>query len=123
MEMEMKFFAFQQNNSGGSFDHNPDEGIGIVVWVEAVDAAHANARAELIGLYFYGCRNGMDCSCCGDRWSEASEWMNEAGNSPTLYGEEWRAVDEGEEPTLDWNIPSYIHRMDGSFKAAKKVSA
>jgi hypothetical protein len=121
MDMDTKFFAFRQNNSGGSFDHKPAEGIGIVVWVEAVDEAHANARAELIGLYFDGCRNGMDCSCCGDRWSEA--YSRDGSDRPELYGVAWRAVDEGEEPTLDWNIPSYIHRMDGGFKAAKKVSA
>lgn len=121
MQIQTKFFAFRQNNSGGSFDHEPSEGIGLTVWVEAVDAAHANARAELIGLYFNGCQDGRDCSCCGDRWYEAYSGDSDIKDFPSLYGEQWRDVKEDESPTLDWNIPSYIHRMDGSFKAAIKV--
>lgn len=121
METKTKFYMFPQNNSGGFFDHDPDNGIGYTVWVEAVDASHANARAELIGLYFDGCRSGTDCSCCGDRWHEADD--DDASDMPESYGEAWREVEDGEEPTLHWEIPSYIHRMDGSFKAAKKVSA
>ena len=29
--------------------------------------------AEDIGLYFDGVEQGMDCSCCGDRWYRAWE--------------------------------------------------
>jgi len=121
MNVKTKFFAFRQNNSGGSFRHEPSEGIGLTVWVEAVDAAHANARAEIIGLYFDGCRSGIDCSCCGDRWNKV--YSNDSGESPALYGESWREAKDGEDATLDWGIPSYIHRLNGDFKAAVKVSA
>lgn len=59
-----KFFEFSQNNSGGSFD-----GFARFVFIQARNADDANARAEKLGLYFDGCENGIDCDCCGDRWS------------------------------------------------------
>ena len=72
-----KWFGFKQNNSGGSFDHDPESGIGYAIYVEADDAEHANYRAKRIGLYFNGCASGRDCSCCGDRWSEATAEVRE----------------------------------------------
>ena len=62
------FYTFRQNNSGGRFDFQPDKGIGRFVIVEAKTRQAAIQRAERIGLYFDGCRNGRDCYCCGDRW-------------------------------------------------------
>lgn len=59
----MKWFSFSQNNSGGSFD-GPRE-----VMVEASSASQANNIAESYGVYFEGCNDGIDCPCCGDRWS------------------------------------------------------
>ena len=63
----MSYFHFQQNNSGGYYD-GPKH-----IWVEARDAEHANERALFLdtGVYFNGCESDRDCSCCGDRWSEA----------------------------------------------------
>ena len=111
-----KFYTFRQNNSGGSFDHEPTDGIGLAVFVEANDLAHAIQRAERIGLYFNGCDTGRDCSCCGDRWSEP--WTDAGTEQPTLYGQPWRPAIEGEEPKLEWSIPSYIHYIGGEFKVA-----
>lgn len=111
-----KWFYFDQNNSGGSFDHDASQGIGYGLFIEATDAGHANYRAESIGLYFNGCDEGVDCECCGDRWSPASE--SDAADTPSRYGKNWRPVAEGEEPTLEWGIPLYIHPMEGPFVAA-----
>lgn len=115
----LKFFAFRQNNSGGTFDHDAEAGIGMTVFVQAVDSAHAEARGELIGLYFNGVNEGRDCGCCGDRWYGSDD----GEDVPTLYGEKWSPVADGYEPTLSWGLPSYIHYMDGSHKAAMKVAA
>ena len=80
----MAFYEFSQNNSGGSFDHDRDAGIGYRVWIEANNADQANDLAEGIGLYFDGCDTGMDCDCCGDRWYRQ---YGEAGtDEPTVYG-------------------------------------
>lgn len=118
--MNTKWFAFRQNNSGGSFDHEPEEGIGTTVFVEATDAAHAKDRAERIGLYFDGCAKGMDCSCCGDRWSE---WLDDddGTESPEQYGEKFRAAEDDDEPYLYFGIPLYMHYIGGAFKAVVKA--
>ena len=103
--IETKFFTFSQNNSGGSFDHNSDAGIGYIVCVEAADADHANSRAKSIGLYFDGCADGIDCPCCGDRWYPA--WGG-GDPVPMKYGEPLKG---------EWGIPAYIHYLDGRIEA------
>lgn len=65
----MSFFAYRQNNSGGSF--MCDENVAHLVVIEAADAATADALAETHGIYFDGVESGQDCSCCGDRWDRA----------------------------------------------------
>jgi hypothetical protein len=75
------FYTFSQNNSGGFF--KPP---AIHVIVEADSAKEANEIAEENGLYFDGVRDGVDCSCCGDRWSDM--WGDEKGDEiPMIYGE------------------------------------
>lgn len=55
--------------------------------VEADSATEADERAERAGAYFNGCESGMDCECCGDRWSRAYG----AGTAePTIYGRPWK---------------------------------
>jgi hypothetical protein len=98
-----KFFTFNQNNSGGSFDEDKASGIGYRVCIEAVDAAHALARAEGIGLYFNGCADGIDCECCGDRWSNYID-DDDVAETPTQYGGPI---------TGGWGISSFIHYLDG----------
>lgn len=85
MEKQTKFFTFYQNNSGGSFDIDLSSGISKYVIIEAKNADQANDIALGIGLYFYGCSSGNDCSCCGDRWQEASD--DEGTELPSIYGE------------------------------------
>ena len=59
----MSFYNFHQNNTGGAFI-----GPGINVVIEADTPYEANTIAQDHGLYFDGCADGRDCSCCGDRW-------------------------------------------------------
>lgn len=35
--LKPKFWEFDQNNSGGSFDIDDERGIGPSVWIEAID--------------------------------------------------------------------------------------
>ena len=99
-----KFYQFRQNNSGGSFDHSEADGIGWLVVIEANSADHANQRAERIGLYFDGCSDGIDCSCCGDRWYPANE--QDACEVPSAYGEPLT-----QETSSNWNLPAYVHYL------------
>jgi len=70
--MKTKFYKFWQNNPGGIFD--TDKNLCHVLFIEALNAGHANQIAQKLGVYFDGCSDGTDCSCCGDRWDEACEY-------------------------------------------------
>lgn len=70
--MKTKFYEFNQNNSGGSFDVDND--VCHRLFIEATNAEQANRIAQDLGVYFDGCDSGMDCDCCGDRWYEADEY-------------------------------------------------
>ena len=116
--METKFFTFSQNNSGGSFDHDDQDGIGLAVIIEAQNSDHACDRAERIGLYFNGCADGRDCPCCGDRWHVP---YSDGTSEPEIFGEKYAACGDGDEPYIDWGIPSYVHFIGGEFKKIRKV--
>ena len=60
-ELKKKFYEFNQNNSGGSFD--VDENVCHRVIIEATDANHALAIFEPMIENQSG-----SCPCCGDRW-------------------------------------------------------
>ena len=83
----MKKFILTQNNSGGTYRYpkwtGPDDLGGVFacydwqtepvdVWVMAESASEANKLFQrYAGVYFDGVREGIDCPCCGDRWSRA----------------------------------------------------
>lgn len=82
-----KFFLFDQNNSGGHFDRDKDVCENVII--EAYSIEDANLRADNFGIYFDGCSQGMDCSCCGDRWSKL--WDKEDGTEePMISGDKVR---------------------------------
>jgi len=62
------FYTYRQNSSGGSYDDS-----STYVIIEAESAYAANILAEYYGIYFDGCDKNIDCRCCGDRWTEATE--------------------------------------------------
>lgn len=78
----MKFFEFSQNNSGGSFICN--DMLTNRVYIEAPSEREAIARAEDMGMYWNGVDEGMDCPCCGDRWSKP--WRDDGMEFPYNYG-------------------------------------
>lgn len=79
----MKFYTFDQNNSGGVFVYDKERGITRYVIIEAADEKQVVDRAEEIGLYFNGIAAGTDCPCCGDRWSHPWEDPTDA---PEVWG-------------------------------------
>ena len=97
-----KFYVFNQNNTGGNFVFTPNA-LSHWVIIEAMSADAANAKLEQLGGYFDGCDDGLDCSCCGDRWYRCDE--NDGENEPMIYNEiHWM----GENPE------AFIHYLDGS---------
>lgn len=113
-----KWYEFSQHNTGGSFDHDPERGIGYSVWVEAESYEEANERAESIGLYFDGCDAGIDCDCCGDRWYRKGSYSS-GDPVPTRYGKTFEPADD-KSPSVEWGILSYAHPINGPFWAAKE---
>lgn len=108
------FYMFRQNNSGGFFDINPDEGRSVIMIVEADNADEANERAEEIGIYFDP-HYQRDCQCCGTRWTEA--WDDEGTEAPSYYGE---PIGEARHTGSGWagNRPEgFIHYKDGRQEA------
>ena len=108
-QTDTKFWEFNQNNSGGSFDFDEKAGITHMVIVEARTADEASARAQDIGIYFDGVCGGRDCGCCGDRWYEP---YGEGDAEPMYYGkplseaEAWQAwMPDGKEIC--------VHYLDG----------
>lgn len=75
------FYHFNQNNSGGSFVFDEDQGITHHVIIEADKASHANADGQSLGMDFSGT---YDCPCCGNRWSEVDDY--DAEDVPHIYG-------------------------------------
>lgn len=101
--VETKYFHFRQNNSGGSFDIEDADGIGVEVWIEALNADDACRRAESIGIYFDGCEYGRDCDCCGDRWHRP-------------WGDGYDASEIDQKFSFSWHGTVYVHHMDGSIE-------
>lgn len=77
-----KFYEFNQNNTGGSFEVN--EMVCHRVFIQANNDDEANKIALNMGIYFDGVSGGLDCGCCGDRWHESTEY--DAIEFPKEYG-------------------------------------
>lgn len=112
MNQALKYFDFDQNNSGGTFDFDADKGISTKVIIQARDAEEANYLATRIGLYFDGYG---DCSCCGDRWYRA---YGEGTEQPAIHGGSIQDWMTGPYFTK-WMAPDrpevFVHRYDGAF--------
>jgi hypothetical protein len=110
----MKFFTYRQNNTGGSFEYNAEQGISTSVIIEAESADKANEKAEAIGLYWNGVDDQSDCECCGDRWYPTSD---EGDEVPSVYGMPVHLLTVKNE-LMKWNKNGYecfVHYADGKI--------
>lgn len=102
------FYTYYQNNSGGGFQEDKHLGIDQFVIIEANTMRESKKRAESIGLYFDGVIEGIDCACCGDRWTAPDDSESpEVYCSPVYFG------------PVDPAIRSrkvFVHYLDGSIK-------
>lgn len=105
------FWTYDQNNTGGNFVHDAEKGIGYKVCIEAPTKDAANTKAEEVGIYFNGCNEGIDCSCCGDRWYSSPDGPFA---TPSAYS-------DGDSLKGGWGIPSYIHYADGRVEEVGEV--
>jgi hypothetical protein len=113
----VKFFTYQQNNSGGTFV--VDANVAHTVFVQAPNAEKANALAATVGVYFDGCDVGIGCECCGDRWSRADD--EDGHDVPTIHGEDVRTAGAPSAFGGMWRDQVRIHFADGRICAASKA--
>ena len=66
-----RVYVYRQNNSGG-YIIKPAK----FIIVEAENEPAALDKAKEAGLYLDGVSLGVDCSCCGDRWSNFTYEFN-----------------------------------------------
>ncbi len=115
LNLETKFYLFDQNNSGGRFIVDDEKGIGEYVFIEATSIKDAVNRAEDIGIYFDGCGEGYDCECCGDRWSRP---YGEGKENIQLYDttleqhESWLKTTHFFVHRINGDIIKVVHQID-----------
>jgi hypothetical protein len=96
------FYMYSQNNSGGKFIIN--ESVGEYVIIEAKSPREADDIAKVFGIYFDGCDNGIDCSCCGDRWYRS---YDNGSEEPEIYG---KTIEEfKKDPSMVFGREKIIH--------------
>lgn len=101
--VKLKWFCFDQNNSGGRF--RVDEKLGHYVFIQAESAEEAKEKAHDL----LDASNEDSCPCCGDRWYF---WVDDSDGTdvPMIYG---KPLEEcgmtGREVRL--------HRFDGSIES------
>lgn len=102
------FYLFVQNNSGGIYNVDAEEGIGINVAFEANSEEEAIERAKDV-IYFDGVEKGFDCPCCGDRWSDY------------IWAEAETIEELNKQKYESWFDDStmYVHMLDGTIKEVK----
>ena len=111
----LKFFCFQQNNSGGFF--NVTDKLCHNLYIEAHSYNEAREKATDMGVYFNGCDIGIDCSCCGDRWDDYADEINltELSNSCSIKFEKISDYAQYMADEFGWTIPdARIFYYDGT---------
>jgi len=112
------FYTYNQNNSGGIFDIN--DRVGQYVIIEADNCEKANEKAETVGIYFDGCDNDTDCSCCGDRWHRNYE---EGNKQPQIYGKTIKEYKDDLDYYLDYyigpNLVIHIYYKNNNHETIK----
>lgn len=107
IEVDVRWWTFRQNNSGGYCIVNDQ--VAEYVFVEAVDADDAIRRAEVIFSDY-----SEYCECCGERWDY---WVDEGDgyDNPSIYGEPYK--DCKFEHLFEKQQGYRFHYMDGTVKA------
>lgn len=110
---ELKFFPFTQNNSGANYEINEPVGISQKIYIQATNAELANKKAESIGVYFDGVNLDIDCECCGNRWTETTDY--DQMNNEELQEDIDRSIKFMRMIGEDATNSVFIHKIDGTI--------
>jgi len=76
------FWVYEQTPNRAQYIVDKEKGLSFLVFIEASTAASADAKAVMLGIYFDGIENGIDCACCGPRWFPAEQSVS----TPEIFG-------------------------------------
>lgn len=108
--MDLNWFTFAQNNSGGEFDVT--DKVAHYVCVQARDAKEAWAR---VSEEFD--RGSSSCPCCGDRWSS---WIEDSdGTDEPMHYETPIAKSVGKKKGDWFHKEARLWHYDGRIEALK----
>jgi len=136
--METKFYEISQNNTGGSFV--TDDKLCHRLFIEAESEEEAISKAEDLGCYWNGVDEGMDCSCCGDRWYpsgdsvdleginkrwggyEFSEWLtNLTDKGKGISDEDAIGLVKSRYPESEWSTHPIVEKKYGSRRVIGRI--
>lgn len=80
------FWVYTQGMIHGHYVVDQQRGLSTTVFVQAMTPPEADQRLVAAGGYFRGVEAGVDCSCCGDRWSPAGSERPMSVMLPEIYG-------------------------------------
>lgn len=112
----LKFWHFDQNNSGGIFDYDPGAGISHHLLIEAATEQEAKDYfRDIVSSY----TASYDCNCCGDRWSAytyesfttAQEWLDKHVSSG--WAHKWMTSKRTGNPI---SYEAFAHYADGRIE-------
>lgn len=109
--IETKFYTFNQNNSGGYFETDKNDGIAEYVIIEGASVREVQSKArDLFNNY------SNYCECCGERWS--TSWIDEddGKDEPMIYSEPVEDFILNKEKNSWFNKSAAIHYYDGTIK-------
>lgn len=81
-----QYWVYSQQCINGHYVTDPERGLAPLVFVEADGPEQANAILVGAGGYFNGVALGLDCPCCGDRWTVAGTVQPASVQTPEVYG-------------------------------------
>ena len=102
----LRWWCFDQNNSGGYFITNDTVAEYVLIQARSVAEAVAKAEAVFEDLSEY-------CACCGERWSY---YVDEGDGKPTpeIYGERIETIQPG-----SFHKEARLHYFDGHIQGYK----
>ena len=106
IEVDLKWYCLDQNNSGGYYIRNSE--VRDTVFIQAASPREAEIKAKEITA-----GNDWYCECCGERWSI---WFSERDGKevPSLYGKSIYEM-EGE----SFHFDAVLYYYDGSKRFYK----
>lgn len=108
--VDTKFYTMDQNNSGGYFEIDQNDGICEIVVIESINTKDASNKAvDLTECY------SDYCVCCGERW-DVDFYDDDGTDVPMLYGKE---ITDDYSGTM-FRSRVAIHFLDGTIKRLGK---